>query len=171
MYFSDVPTHRGLQFICTGKMRRKLGGDCLEENSFLFQMTTILMLKLGRDILTRMGAGALATLSYIQLRLNILIMLLKITYTTSILIMICYSFSKFTFPGVSSWRSLFSAGLLPGHICSHPRNQELPSAWKTDHLVWRSQKIVCSDRVLRFKATEQGLRVEQVVACQDWLRF
>ena len=44
MYFSDVPTHRGLQFICTGKMRRKLGGDCLEENSFfLLQMTNILM--------------------------------------------------------------------------------------------------------------------------------
>ena len=43
MYFSDVPTHRGLQFICTGKMRRNLGGDCLEENSFLFQITTILM--------------------------------------------------------------------------------------------------------------------------------
>ena len=29
---------------------------------------------------------------------------------------------KITFLGVSSWRSLLGSGLLPGHICSHPRN-------------------------------------------------
>ena len=50
-------------------------------------------------------------------------------------------FLQITFLGVSLWRNLLGAGLLPGHICSYPRNQELPSAWKADHLVWRSPKI------------------------------
>ena len=62
-WFSDVPTHRGLQCICAGKMRRKLGGD------FSLMIKMLVMWKLGRDTLTRMGVGGLATLSCILLRL------------------------------------------------------------------------------------------------------
>ena len=78
--------------------------------------------KIVRDTLTRMGAGALATLSSIQLRLNILIML-------------CNSFCKITFLGFSWWRSILGAGLFSRHICSYRRNKELSSARKADNLM------------------------------------
>ena len=48
---------------------------------------------------------------------------------------------KITFLGVSSWRSILSAGLLPRHSCSYRRNKKLPSAWKAHHLEWKSYKI------------------------------
>ena len=50
--------------------------------------------------------------------------------------------SKFkTFPGVSWWRSGLSARLLPGHNCSHWRNQELSPAWETDHIVCKQNLV------------------------------
>ena len=46
-----------------------------------------------------------------------------------------------TSPGVSWWRSGLSARLLPGHNCSHWRNQELSPAWETDHIVCKQNLV------------------------------
>ena len=63
---------------------------------------------------------------------------------------------------VSWWRSGLSARLLPGHNCSHWRNQELSPAWETDHIVfesnvfplWRTKAIVANYKLSSYRSSE-----------------
>ena len=63
---------------------------------------------------------------------------------------------------VSWWRSGLSARLLPGHNCSHWRNQELSPAWETDHIVfesnlfpfWRTKVIVANCKLSSYRSSE-----------------
>ena len=74
--------------------------------------------------------------------------------------------SKFkTSPGVSWWRSGLTARLLPGHICSHWRNQELSPDWETDHIVFKSNGFpLCRTKAIVAKHKLSSY-CRSVVAC------
>ena len=101
-----------------------------------------------------MEADVLAILFSIPLRLMDLYNDLYNLYMTTT--------SLKTSPGVSWRRGLLSARLLPGHNCSHWRNQELSPAWETDHIVfesnvfplWRTKAIVANYKLSSYRSSE-----------------